>query len=355
MSYLAPDNVEKSLNHDRYWTRGVLELLYKRCDELRISDPASGYLFAEVLPDLVKLIPWSRLGCGELEQGWWIRSVMLRVELSELAGKRVDLGPATSFRGRPMRLSTAAEVLRRRGAVLFRRGEIDDAGVVIREAVELYRRVDPSIPFRNPGLAEALLLDVLCGGSTVNLAEAASLVARRTPIHQAVAWGLVHRRDETTLEEKQALGQWIQHVVRTHHYARSPCDPAKTALLWAQGLAHERVGFIPIAIRRLQAALKWLDPRWKPICALDLYGAARVEHLDIATESLALARSLADSTLMPYLENVEDLDFTEMDERRRSMVRNHLHDIPDFYPVRNLSTDHDPRLISSQLIPPLSG
>ena len=344
MRYLTPDNVSKALSHHRYWSRGVLELLYKRCDELRFRDPVSGHLFAEVLPDLVKLIPWSRLGCQEVEQSWWIRSVVLRVELSELAGKRVDLGPSTSFRGRPMRLAIAAEVLRRRGAVLFRRGDIDDAGAVIREAVDLYRRVDPGVPFRNPGLAEALMLDALCGGSTVNLVEAASLVEPRAPIHQAVAWGLVHRRDETTLEENQALGQWIQHVVRTHHYARSPCDPAKTALLWAQGLAHERVGFIPIAIRRFQMALKWLDPRWKPICAFDLYGAARIEQRDVATEALALARSLADATLMPYLENVEDLDVTELDERRRSMVQNHLHDIPDFYPVQNLSTDHDPRL-----------
>ena len=299
MRYLKPDNVQKALSHDRYWSRGVLELLYKRCDELRFTDPVAGRRLGDVLPDLVKLIPWDRLGCPEAEQGWWIRSGALRAELVELAGDRVDLGQEEAFRRRPMRLSTAAEAFRRCGAVLYRRGDIDDAGAVIREAVDLYRRVDPGVPFRNPGLAEALILDTLCGGSTVNLVEAASLVEPRTPIHQAVAWGLVHRRDETTLEENQALGQWIQHVVRTHHYARSPCDPAKTALLWAQGLAHERVGFMPIAIRRFQMALRWLDPRWKPICALDLYGAARIEHLDIATESLALARSLADSTLMP--------------------------------------------------------
>lgn len=354
LSYIAPDNAQKVLRHDRYWTSELLQLFLQRCETLRLSDPQDSWKMVRWASELASLI---RIGEGEGElasraekASWLTRALALEGEVAGLVGRseQSDAAFARAVEvslGERIQVVAGAELQRRRAAAALREKRFEEARRHLDLSLELFRRLDPGL-----GLSEALLL-YGCLGESCGLVGLAEALAHIPPkgrlqegIYDACLTLLLDKLDRpgVSFEEYEAVLGWL-YVTRKNWFAKRSKSRRKLRLVWAEGRALSCLGLGRLAQRRLSNA--WLglsrlgDSEAMAVAGVDLvYVLIGHDERPLALEVLGetrqrVRRMSGDGELSRALGATEDLNLSQLGHRRRALARRWLPDAGRFYPL----------------------
>lgn len=364
LSYITPDNAQKVLRHDRYWTPELIHLYLERCEQARLTDPVGAWKLVRWAAELVELV---RIGAGQGEMAsraekvsWQARSLALEGEIAALAGLQERVEPAFS---RAASLSTrekikivaGAELQRRRGAFAAREGRLEEARRHLASALPLFRRLEGGI-----GLAETLLLH---GATTdhaamVALSEALSWASPKgdleRSVHDAALALLMERLHEprVSYEEYEAILGWL-YLTRKKWFARRSKSKRKLGVIWAEGRVLSCLGLGRLAQRRLATVWQGFSRlgRFEPtaLAGLDLAAVLigddeRRLARDVLRETRArILRLCGDAELSRAVSAAESMTLNELPGHRQATARRWLEAAGTYYPFshprRPLSDD----------------
>lgn len=365
LSYITPDNAQKVLRHDRYWTPELIQLYLERCDQLRLTQPVEAWKLVRWAAELVELIRVG-LGRGELSSqaeklSWQTRSLALEGEIAGLVGLPHRAEPAFAkalslSRREKIQVVAGAELQRRRAAYALRQGQVDEARRLLDSAVAWFRRLDGSV-----GLAETLLLYGAVGDTTGLVALAEALVwappkgALERCVHDASAAMLMERLHEprVSFEEYEAILGWL-YLARKKWFARRTKSQRKLGLIWAEGRVLACLGLGRLAQRRLATV-------WQGMSSLGRFEAVAVSSLDLAAvligdderhlardvldESRARIRRMSgDGELSRSVSSAAEMSLTELPAHRRETARRWIPAAVSHYPFT-----HPPSALAEDL------
>ena len=354
LSYITPDNAQKVLRHDRYWTPELIDLYLERCEQARLDDPAAAWKLVRWATELVGLV---RVGerPGEMASraekvSWQARSLALEGEIAALAGLRDKAEPAFA---RAAALSTrekikvvaGAELQRRRAAFALREGRRDEARRHLALALPLFRRLGGGA-----GLAETLLLQgaVADHAAMVALAEALTWASPKgrleKRLHDASLALLMERLHEPRVpyEEYEAILGWL-YLARKKWFARRSKSTRKLGVIWAEGRVLSCLGLGRLAQRRLATV-------WQGFSRLGRFEAMAVAGLDLASVLIGdderhlaedvlaetrarILRLSGDAELCRAVSEAEGMTLTELPAHRQETAARWIESAAVSYPL----------------------
>ncbi|MEL7061325.1 MAG: hypothetical protein AAGN46_14980 [Acidobacteriota bacterium] len=273
MRLVRPENAQKVVGHERYWSVDFLDLYLDQCEELAIDLPRDAYAMGRHAPMLAQRI---RVGTAPEEyptgQARWesvIYATAVYASCCRVAGElteaRFALDKARELlaeardRRVEIGLRIDAELDRREAAYWATRGDLDAAEALVGRALLNARKVRDE-----PNLASVYSLRGLLGQLSTrgtNVSDFSEAMARadiQTNRGRRTFFAALHNltiaaaTDTHSIDACKTAYLLLETVKST--LARRPKSIAKLKVFWVEGLLMARFGLNRHAERKLQKA-----------------------------------------------------------------------------------------------------